>query len=148
MTFEKPIGLRILCIQYFLGSVSHKKQKAQQVLTGILPLQDEEEEDEDYEGDDYEDIAEIKEEEEELGEDGKFHDLNSLSSIDRDIVLNELPGDVQMKEEEGIKQEEEDDEDDDSQYNTHSGEDDSQQYNTKMTASTTRTQTIDVKYNI
>jgi len=84
-----------------------------------------EDEDEDEEGmDDFDeeeeekyniDGVEVKEE----PEDGEYtgqnglnisddEELNTLSSIDRDIVLNELPGDGEVKEEVDIKEEEED----------------------------------------
>jgi len=81
---------------------------------------DEDEEEEEEEGEEgeeeEEDIGldeniEIKEEE----EDGDYShangeldndELNTLSSIDRDIVLNGLPGDIDLKEEDEIKEEE------------------------------------------
>jgi len=71
--------------------------------------EDDEELDEDGEELDEEDLGdvEIKEEEE---EEEKYADkIDTLSSIDRDIVLNELPGQADVKTEEEIKKEEEDD---------------------------------------
>merc|ERR550534_1411603 len=70
--------------------------------------EDDEELDEDGEELDEEDLGdvEIKEEEE---EEEKYADkIDSLSSIDRDIVLNELPGQAEVKTEDEIKKEEED----------------------------------------
>jgi len=70
--------------------------------------EDDEELDEDGEELDEEDLGdvEIKEEEEEE----KYADkIDTLSSIDRDIVLNELPGQAEVKTEDEIKKEEEDD---------------------------------------